>query len=86
MFPERWFDLVVVLRCNNTILFDRLKERGYNENKIKENVECEIFGALAEEARESYAEDIVKELSNETSDQVKTNVETIINWCKKLMK
>ena len=23
-FPERWFDLVLVLRCDNTILFDRL--------------------------------------------------------------
>lgn len=26
-FPERWFDLVLVLRCDNTILFDRLTER-----------------------------------------------------------
>jgi len=26
-FPERWFDLVVVLRTDNTILFDRLKGR-----------------------------------------------------------
>lgn len=23
-FPERWFDLVVLLRTNNTVLFDRL--------------------------------------------------------------
>ena len=22
--PERWFDLIVLLRCNNTALFDRL--------------------------------------------------------------
>jgi len=27
IFPERWFDLVVVLRSNNTILYDRLKAR-----------------------------------------------------------
>ena len=26
-FPERWFDLVVVLRTDNTILYDRLKAR-----------------------------------------------------------
>ena len=25
-FPERWFDLVLVLRTNNTILYDRLKK------------------------------------------------------------
>ena len=23
-FPERWFDLIVLLRCNNAELFDRL--------------------------------------------------------------
>jgi adenylate kinase len=26
-FPERWFDLVVVLQTNNTALFDRLQKR-----------------------------------------------------------
>jgi len=28
-FPERWFDLVVLLRASNTQLFDRLQGRGY---------------------------------------------------------
>jgi len=27
LFPESWIDLVVVLRTNNTILFDRLTKR-----------------------------------------------------------
>lgn len=26
-FPERWINVVFVVRCDNTILFDRLKER-----------------------------------------------------------
>ena len=26
-FPERWFDLVIVLRTDNTVLFDRLTKR-----------------------------------------------------------
>ena len=26
-FPERWFDLVVVLRTDNSVLFDRLQKR-----------------------------------------------------------
>ena len=26
-FPERWFDIVFVLRTNNTALFDRLSKR-----------------------------------------------------------
>ena len=61
-FPERWFQLVVLLRCDNTNLFDRLKERGYNEEKITENIECEIFGELAAEVAESYKPEITMEL------------------------
>lgn len=26
-FPQRWFDAVFVLRTDNTILYDRLKQR-----------------------------------------------------------
>lgn len=48
-FPERWFQLVVLLRCNNTELYDRLQARGYNEKKITENIECEILDVLKEE-------------------------------------
>jgi adenylate kinase len=52
----------VLLRCNNTELFDRLTARGYNEEKINENIECEIFGELAEEVAESYKPEITIEL------------------------
>lgn len=33
-FPERWFDLVLVLRCDNQQLYDRLAARygGLNIN------------------------------------------------------
>ncbi len=48
-FPERWFQLVVLLRCDNTQLYDRLQARGYNEKKITENIECEILDVLKEE-------------------------------------
>lgn len=27
IFPERWIDLVVVLRCDHTVLWDRLEAR-----------------------------------------------------------
>lgn len=53
-FPERWFDKVYILRSDNTKLFDRLQQRGYSAQKIRENVECEIFGVLTDEARQSY--------------------------------
>ena len=32
------FDIVVVLRCNNTLLFDRSKARGYPEEKIRVSI------------------------------------------------
>ena len=73
LFPERWFDLVVVLTCDNSILYDRLAARGYAEAKITKNVECEIFQAIAEEARESYAEDVVRVCASETIEQMEAN-------------
>jgi adenylate kinase len=27
LYPERWIDLVVVLRCNHTLLWERLEKR-----------------------------------------------------------
>ena len=40
-FPERWFDLVVLIRCDNGILFKRMTERKYNQDKITENSKFE---------------------------------------------
>ncbi|KAE8666927.1 Adenylate kinase isoenzyme 6 [Hibiscus syriacus] len=51
-FPERWFDLVVVLQTDNTVLYDRLSKRGYEGAKLSNNIECEIFQVLLEEAKE----------------------------------
>ena len=74
-FPERWFQLVVLLRCNNTLLFDRLKERGYKDEKITENVECEIFGELAAEVAESYKPEVTMELVSEEVDHMQQNMD-----------
>ena len=52
LFPERWFDLVLVLRTSTDVLFDRLTKRGYSEKKRAENMECEIMQLLLDEARE----------------------------------
>lgn len=76
-FPERWFDLVFVVRCNNTLLYDRLEARNYSEKKIKSNVECEIFQTILEEAIDSYKPDIVHELRSETDEDMDSNLDTI---------
>ncbi|VDN43835.1 unnamed protein product [Gongylonema pulchrum] len=79
LFPQRWFDFVFVLRCNNTVLYDRLAARNYSDKKIRTNIECEIFEVLLEEARESYDEKIVYELQNETPEDLSKNLEFICN-------
>ena len=89
--PERWFDLVLVLRCDNTILFDRLvnrydvhsvshRIRGYSTHKIEENVECEIMQSILDEARESYDVNIVHELRSETFEDLEENVNRVAQW------
>jgi adenylate kinase len=79
-FPERWFDLVVVLRANNTVLYDRLSTRGYARRKLEENVEAEIMQVVLDEARASYAHGIIRELRNETIEELEANSQTILAW------
>ena len=50
-FPERWFDIVFVLRTDNTLLYDRLTSRGYEGKKLENNMDCEIFQTILDEAR-----------------------------------
>lgn len=53
-FPERWFDLVIVLQTDNTVLYDRLIQRGYSIDKVQENVQCEIMKIIAEEGKLTF--------------------------------
>ncbi|CAG8672582.1 10459_t:CDS:2 [Rhizophagus irregularis] len=76
LFPERWFDLVLVLRTDITILYDRLEKRF----KITENIDCEIFQVILEEAKESYANEIVIELQSNTIQDMESNASRIEQW------
>jgi adenylate kinase len=80
LFPERWFDLVLVLRANTQVLFDRLTERNYNEKKKNENIECEIMQVVLEEARESYDPNMVHELQSNDLNDLDSNIERIAQW------
>uniref|UniRef100_A0A7S2W7W1 Adenylate kinase isoenzyme 6 homolog n=1 Tax=Mucochytrium quahogii TaxID=96639 RepID=A0A7S2W7W1_9STRA len=79
-FPERWFDLVVVLTADNTILYDRLEKRGYKQAKISENVQAEIMQVLQEEARSSYAAEVVQVLPSNNVEELESNVDRIKAW------
>ncbi|KAK6457487.1 AAA domain-containing protein [Scheffersomyces xylosifermentans] len=80
IFPERLIDLVVVLRTDNSLLFERLKKRGYKDNKIQENIDCEIMEVIAQEARESYIPEIVIELNSNSVEEMEENVDRIASW------
>ncbi|XP_008222518.1 PREDICTED: adenylate kinase isoenzyme 6 homolog [Prunus mume] len=82
-FPERWFDLVVVLQTDNTVLYDRLTRRGYSESKLSNNIECEIFQTLLEEAKESYPQDIVLPLKSDSIQDISTNLSTLTEWIRR---
>lgn len=79
-FPERWFDRVVVLQTDNTILYDRLSKRGYTGSKLSNNIECEIFQTLLEEAKDSYQEDIVIAMRSDSIDDINKNVADLTDW------
>ena len=49
-------------------------------NKIQENNTAEIMNVVLEDARDSYAHEIVVELSSEDPDQVEENVSRIVAW------
>ena len=80
LFPERWFDLVLVLRTDNTVLFDRLQRRGYSDKKIEENVTAEIMQVCLEEATEAYPEATVVALPSNTAEDSASNVQRVEAW------
>ncbi|RPA83835.1 P-loop containing nucleoside triphosphate hydrolase protein [Ascobolus immersus RN42] len=86
IFPERLIDLVVVLRTDNAVLYDRLKARNYNDKKIENNMDAEIMQVILDEARESYNENIVIELASNTVEDMESNVERISQWVQNWVK
>jgi len=85
-FPERWFDLVIVLTTDNTLLYDRLVKRGYVEAKVRENVQSEIMMVIQEEAKSAYAKEIVQILPSNTVEQLESNVQRIGQWAQAWLK
>mmetsp|Transcript_54381 Transcript_54381/g.125291 ORF Transcript_54381/g.125291 Transcript_54381/m.125291 type:complete len:182 (-) Transcript_54381:445-990(-) len=80
LFPERWFDLVVVLRTDNGVLYPRLEKRGYSQRKLAENMEAEIMQVVLDEARGAYREEIVVELTSNDIEGLESNVARIVAW------
>ncbi|KTW28240.1 nucleoside-triphosphatase [Pneumocystis jirovecii RU7] len=80
VFPVHWVDLVVVLRTQHTLLWDRLVERKYTLRKIQENNEAEIMQIVLDEAITSFGSERVMELTSDVLEQVNDNVMKIGEW------
>ncbi|NXM00071.1 KAD6 kinase, partial [Tyrannus savana] len=110
-FPERWFHVVLVLRTENGLLYDRLQSRcvghrgcagghltgspallhvsfsrGYAGKKLQDNIQCEIFQTLYEEAVSSYKKEIVHQLPSNTPEDLERNLDQIMQWIEQWMK
>ena len=84
IFPERYFDMVILLRCDNTVLYKRLEARGYSQAKITENIDCEIHDVVKEEVYSSYRHDIILEANNEKESDMQVIMMQIFEALKKL--
>lgn len=67
-------------KLSNSVLTQTCHHRGYAEQKLDENIDSEIFGLLLEEAKEAYDEEMVIELTSETSDEIESNCARIAAW------
>jgi len=59
---------IVVLRCRPDILIGRLRERGYGDDKIKENTLAEALDVILIETLECFSSEQVYEL--DTTDKI----------------
>ena len=59
-------DRVIVLQTDTNVLWKRLENRKYDEKKIKENVEAEIFMESFNEAIDQFGEEKVQLCVNNT--------------------
>jgi adenylate kinase len=78
IFKKKMFHLVVVLTTDTAPHYDRLRERGYNDEKMDENITAEIMRVCWEEAVEVFGQDGVLTLSSNTEADVSVNVRVML--------
>lgn len=71
--------MVFVLRCKPSRLKQRLEEKGWDEEKVRENVDAEITGVIEREARNGNEEVYSIDTTKESKEEVVKIIEKIIN-------
>ena len=77
-------DKVIVLRRDPRVLYKELKERGWSELKVAENVMAEALGVISNEAKENFANvceiDTTNKKPEEIIEQILKNECEEIDW------
>ncbi|CAA9986291.1 adenylate kinase-like protein 1, putative [Plasmodium knowlesi strain H] len=74
-------DHIFLLTASTNKLYERLEKRNYSEEKIKNNIECEIFQVIKEDILTSYNDpSIFDELENNDMEQYESNLQLIKGW------
>jgi adenylate kinase len=71
-------DVAIVLRCSPTILEKRLRKKGWDEKKVRENVEAEAVDVILIEALENVPEVCEIDTTNKKPSEVAQAIESII--------
>ncbi|MCQ2056407.1 MAG: adenylate kinase family protein [archaeon] len=71
-------DIVIVLRCNPNIIYERLKQRGYNLQKIRDNIQAEILDIILCESVNSGIVTSEINCTNLTPSEIVEIIEKII--------
>lgn len=85
-FDSEIVDKVFVVRTDTTRLFDRLQARGYNQDKVTNNVEAEIFQQIYDEAIADFGMGSVIELKNNDDSDLEENVSLICREISNLLR
>jgi adenylate kinase len=72
-------DLVIQMHADTTTLYDRYKARGYGDQKIQENLDCEIMDEIGNENRDAFDKAKCVSLQGVESD-MEENVKRILAW------
>lgn len=72
-------DIVIILRCDPLVLEERLKDKGWPEKKIRENMGAEILDVIKVEALELRDEVYEIETTRRSAEEVADAIEGIIN-------
>jgi adenylate kinase len=77
-------DIMIVIRCNPSVLHDRLKKRNYASPKIIENVQAEVLDVILCESIGSNARVFEIDNTSCTTEQAASMVLDIVNGNTKL--